>query len=323
MLPIYIINLDKDYNRWLKVKKMLDSRNIKNYIRIDGVNGKNISEYELENATTKYCNNFCTPSMIGCAMSHIKVWEKVIENDKNSLVFEDDVILNENFIQLLTKFYQMVPKDYDIIYLGCTVGCNYNGDSNYMTNILKNIVNFKGKQHKILNEHVYIPEYPFSTHAYIISVKGAKKLLNSIKNNINSHVDQQMVETFIKEDLNVYAFEPQLVYQDKTTDNSNNTTSYPIILNKIFSNIEDSYKETFDYKLSMHFFNLHGFYINLYVIILAIASFFVGKYYSVNTWIKIFIGYNLIEIYIDCTNFYLVMQLFIITLMTSYIGSRV
>ena len=98
----------------------------------------------------------------GCAISHIKVWEKCILENKPILILEDDVIFLDNYDE---DSYEKLLKKYNFIYLG------------YNENEPEKIKN--------INDTLIRPSYPYNLHSYIITPEAARVLLTSeIKKNI-------------------------------------------------------------------------------------------------------------------------------------------
>jgi GR25 family glycosyltransferase involved in LPS biosynthesis len=317
---VYVINLEKDVKRWLEMKKTLIDVGINDYNRIEGVYGKELSELDLKKNTTESCNKYCTKSMIGCAMSHLKTWETVLKNnDKTALILEDDVMLPNDFKYKINKYMKQVPDNYDIVYVGC-LGCEYKKRSKTITTFLLGFNGLQEREHSIISENVYIPNFPLALHCYIISYKGAKKLINIVKNKINGHVDLQLNLKGLE--LNVYAINPQLAYQKVSTNNSNNTTSYPILINKVIDNFIDENGLPFSYCLSINIFHYKGIDINAYFIIYGVMGFFIGKYYGYNTWLSVFLCYNILELYLEPNNLTIIIQLLITSSIFSYIGNK-
>jgi GR25 family glycosyltransferase involved in LPS biosynthesis len=60
-------------------------------------------------------------SAIGCAVSHMKVWETFLERSEKpyKLVLEDDVILTEGFKENLDSLLHEGEKTWDLMHLGC------------------------------------------------------------------------------------------------------------------------------------------------------------------------------------------------------------
>lgn len=58
-----------------------------------------------------------TPGAVGCALSHLNLWNSV-QTHKNLVVFEDDIKLCDNFKSRLHELFKEVPDDWELLYLG-------------------------------------------------------------------------------------------------------------------------------------------------------------------------------------------------------------
>lgn len=95
-----------------------------------------------------------TKGQIGCCLSHFKLLLHIIENKISlSTIFEDDVLFHPDWKILSEKYYYHTPKNFDILFIG-------------------NQIN--PKNNKICNAST------FCTHAYVVTLQGAKKLLSSL-----------------------------------------------------------------------------------------------------------------------------------------------
>ena len=120
---VYLINMDQDTEKLEEVTKECKKFNI-NFERFTGINPLELSEEELEKYVTKNCQSMCSNGIIGCGISHMKIYENALENNyKNILVLEDDVYFKNNLYKTLDNAMKYLPKDYDILYLGCTGLC--------------------------------------------------------------------------------------------------------------------------------------------------------------------------------------------------------
>lgn len=306
-IPIYIINLDKDYERLQITEKEIHREGHK-YKRIKGVYGKNLSNKQKQKYSTIFCSNFCTDSMIGCALSHIKAWKTLVKNkDEYALILEDDVNLVNNFDKEMYNALNNVPENYDMLYLGYTVGTK-DGSHNMSTLITQTLTGVK-QTGKIINDAIHIPFFPMALHSYILSYKGAKKLLSKFENDkIFNHIDFQL--TFYKNDLNIYATNTDLVTQRKSNDDSNNTMTYPVLLNKPLQNVKMSHNEPLAYLLNVPCYQICGIPVNIYNSVLFTLFILLG-YLNVNGNIILvsYIIYNIIELYFDSNNINIIMKL--------------
>ena len=84
-MDIYVISLEKSGDR----KQIFDNYNLKyikyNYHKaVDGSTLQNIDKTILKKGATNYSNN-----AIGCAMSHLQLWEKCIELNKPIIIMNE------------------------------------------------------------------------------------------------------------------------------------------------------------------------------------------------------------------------------------------
>ena len=107
---IYVVNLKKDKDRRKNIINEIEKQNIKDYEIIDAINGNELNDKELNNASYKDKNLInpwnikMSPSQVGCALSHIKIYKKFIETEYNlALILEDDAVFVQNFSEEIKK----------------------------------------------------------------------------------------------------------------------------------------------------------------------------------------------------------------------------
>ncbi len=110
-IKIYIINLKKDSDRKNHIINQLEKQNIFDYEIIEAVDGNILTKEELNSKVFKdkkglnYWNTKMSPSQIGCALSHIKIYKKLLKSENNyCLILEDDAIFNQNLTNDLNEF---------------------------------------------------------------------------------------------------------------------------------------------------------------------------------------------------------------------------
>ncbi len=266
---IYVINLDRDNQRLVDLQSQFDNVGL-SFERVSGVYGKDLTDKQLEQNVSKLYRKFGPKSAIGCAMSHMKVWQRIVDNnDQVALILEDDVVFTDNFLEKFNSIFPTVPNDFDILYLGCINSCNINKKFDMYYSITKNIL-FKGKYTKPfvkINDHVFEPPLPLAAHAYIITNKTARYLLENFKKDlIKFHVDVQMVwYTYY---LRVYCIYPHLINQENVNVNSSNNTAtrFPFLINKLLDNIVDGHGFSYNYFLTVGLFEVNGYSICGYTI---------------------------------------------------------
>ena len=159
----YYINLkrrpDKNKNTLLELEK---SNLLKNKMkRFEAIDGKEIdlTNYLAPGISARLLEK--RRGWIGCAFSHMELWQRCININKPMLIFEDDNVIKEevNFDKHLETIINNFPKDFDIVYL-----------------VTDNIVNYKPYN----DLFVKAKSNNSILSAYFISPSGAQKLLDSI-----------------------------------------------------------------------------------------------------------------------------------------------
>lgn len=129
-----------------------------------------------------------------CLASHIVALEHLVNNDLDELiVFEDDIILNENFINIFSSCFNDLPKDYDAL-----------ADSTYIPNYQETSTEVRD----ILIDSDYISKaYLQNSHTGFImySKEGAKKILELfIKYGAIAAIDTYLFWLNRRDSLNIY-----------------------------------------------------------------------------------------------------------------------
>ena len=306
----YVINLKSASTRWQKILKECRQIGI-SPIRIDGVLGKNLDLNEKKDNSTNFCARYCSPSAIGVAMSHIECWKNIVNNnDPYALILEDDCTFVENFQLQFQKMFPQVPEDFDILYVGCLGGCSKDKRHDdliyFFSKYIMRISPGKPKSpcktdrctrlasEGLVSENVFVPEYPTGLHCYVISNKGARFLLSKIQGKIEGHIDVQILN--YTNELNLYAFHPNLAYQDVSTDASTNLAGrFPRLLNNLFGRFRDSANMGLDYKFSINMYQFYDVPVNVYTLIFLLFGFisFISGH-GIKLW-YLFNAYMLVE----------------------------
>jgi hypothetical protein len=134
-------------------------------IRIyEGVVGSDI--VSKTNALLKFNNlafdNEISPGSIGCILSHFTLLKHIIDNNiQCCTIFEDDVWFHKDWKTLSNEYYSETPSDFDILFIGNGLdSCRFTPETTP----------------KITRESCWC------THAYIVTLNGAKKFLNALLN---------------------------------------------------------------------------------------------------------------------------------------------
>ena len=120
--PIFIISL-KDSSRREVIASRLRSLNLK-FKFFDAVYGRNLTKNELDEVDFDfYPKKFNSPKKltlgeIGCALSHIKLYEYIVENQiSEAIILEDDAIVSLYFEDILKSALHKISSSKEIIFL--------------------------------------------------------------------------------------------------------------------------------------------------------------------------------------------------------------
>ena len=146
-----------------------------------------------------------------------KCWQKCVDLNEPLLVFEDDVVLNDNFWEIASKaIYDLDKKqEWDILLLGA-LGCVH-PQFKFGLNIIASLVGGKWRRPRRILEleneksssFIHVPMCPYGCHAYVLHPKGAKRLLELCPK-ASFHVD---VVALGKKELEVVAIHPLIAWQ--------------------------------------------------------------------------------------------------------------
>lgn len=266
MLKAYVISLKnpQELINIIKNKYHLEP------IWVEGVNGKKLTSEEIKNNTTKMYSLFGPKSTIGCAMAHIKSWKTFLESgDDKCVIFEDDVVFENEFNEKLKNSLENTPLDFDILFLGC-IGCDK--DYNFLSLICNQLFG-KNKKVKHINKYIIEPKFVSGLHGYVLSRKGANKLISYMEGNISNHIDLSIFKLYNKDKLIIYSLKDRIAYQTSTNNcDSLNATNFPYTLNKVFSLVEVDKMVRLNYIMSVSFCRLGKFNISCNTILFLILG---------------------------------------------------
>lgn len=230
-----------------EVKSQLVSAGVR-YERAPAVDGMLLTKSELQANVTALGRALMTRGMIGCFLSHRKCWQRCADaNGGPMIVFEDDglataedskwkgaassapvpaldqcpsrpltrpracasaraVVLADNFTAVLSEAMADLPDDWDVLLLGALGAVH---PKYYGLNLMHAMM--AGGMHwpRWVSPSIHTPLRPFGTHAYVISARGAKKLLAAAPR-ASYHVD---VVAWGLRQLRLFAVHPLIAKQ--------------------------------------------------------------------------------------------------------------
>ncbi|MDR1235920.1 MAG: glycosyltransferase family 25 protein [Holosporaceae bacterium] len=248
---VYVINLDRTPERFEKTNDQLCKSGIKclRFSAVDGYlvklsdqssgevisgkeSGEKIKKYFREKHPVLYRVTYggkyksaefdlfvkyrrFSAGEIGVTYSHRAIWADVVKNNRqNVVVFEDDVILSENFKKDLEELIHNIPEDADITFIG--VGRRPDKRISYpnIDNIFRNFDHVPGND---VVAKIQPTNFVYGMYAYIVSAKGAKKLLE-LTNRSEYQVDDIIFQQggINKGIIKAYVAKKKMCYPDCT-----------------------------------------------------------------------------------------------------------
>ncbi|CAG8560402.1 8142_t:CDS:1 [Acaulospora morrowiae] len=158
---IYVVHLEHRKDRLFKmmaIEKELD-------VDFEFFPAVNLNDSETLNKYHHFHHK--NPNHKACYVSHYRILDSIVSKGyKSSLILEDDVDMEVNFLSLVKNVFRLLPSDWEIIYFG---HCNRGEDRG---DFIGEALDFK----------VYKSSSPACTHGYAVSLTGAKKLFRELIN---------------------------------------------------------------------------------------------------------------------------------------------
>lgn len=206
----YVINMQKNASRMNHFRRQYNNSELASrpFTRVEAVNGLAMSDDEfkshvsprvyiglnmLSTSRRRIGDDQLTPGMIGCYLSHYKVYEMIrASGTPYAIVFEDDARINRRVytgaVQAIVEEDGTIPKDWDIILLGHIC-----------------------KKCERATPYVKIPRYFWGTHGYMISQKGVAAMMKYREPEITMQIDHLMSQLCQEDKLRIYALHPTWV----------------------------------------------------------------------------------------------------------------
>ncbi|XP_072531356.1 procollagen galactosyltransferase 1 [Salminus brasiliensis] len=215
---VFMINLQRRTDRRERMLRALREQEIDCKI-VAAVDGKamNVSEisglgiHMLPGYSDPYHGRPLTKGELGCFLSHYNIWKEIVDRGlETSLVIEDDLRFEVFFKRRLKNLLSEVQSeglDWDLIYIG------------------RKRMQVDRPEKAVPNIHNLVEaDYSYWTLGYMMSLQGAKKLLNAdplsrmlpvdefLPIMFNKHPVSDYMEQFENRNLKAFSAEPLLVY---------------------------------------------------------------------------------------------------------------
>jgi GR25 family glycosyltransferase involved in LPS biosynthesis len=159
----------------------------------------NSNDNKINELLKKFDKTKLNYAQISLILKHIEIYKKIsVNNEYNyAVIFEDDVIFNKNFREKFDIYFNQLPDDWDMCFLGDCCNLHIPEDK-----IVKNI-------------NIYYNPYSKCCDSYLVSKKCSIKLINYLDNilNISLPIDHLLNDIIKFYNLNVYWVEPTICSQ--------------------------------------------------------------------------------------------------------------
>lgn len=168
---VFVISLKNSIERREYITKLFNLEKI-NFEFFDAVNGKEMKK-EI------YSDNALNPGEIGCLLSHLNIYKRIVDLSINqSLIFEDDVEFEKNFPAIYHKWINdNSTNTFDLLKLGYADGVSFDYKKKISTYLFTRQRKFGIKIKRPFDK-------TYGSFAYIITKSGAEKLINIVQSNI-------------------------------------------------------------------------------------------------------------------------------------------
>lgn len=189
-----VVSLETDVERWETTRGRLTDAGFVTPSRFLGVQFTPQKKHPFKFAL------HMAPAEIGCALSHLKIWKALIDGNINHgssfvMVFEDDVLLHEEFQELFPRYVRAIPNDADIIFVGWQRAGLPAGEDTLSIDPVPSVT-----------EGLVVRRHCVTTHAYIILKSGAAKMLSHLGKDIHDTIDMSIAKLALHGKVNSYAF---------------------------------------------------------------------------------------------------------------------
>lgn len=230
---VYVISLKRSTERQEHVKNVL--REVE-FTFFWGVDGRKLDKTDLidENVYSEekaiefsFDNLGMSLGEIGCALSHIKIYEDVVKNNfQRVLIFEDDLFLNNQIDIDIKKCLSELPEKWDLVYLGDLGNNDKISTKNFIKlHVLYPVLGIFSNRfnRKRLRDH-YPRKYSnnldyaglqWGLHAYGVTNKCSKILLEELLP-LTREVDTAIGLLTVNRIINSYRFRKKLFVQNRS-----------------------------------------------------------------------------------------------------------
>jgi GR25 family glycosyltransferase involved in LPS biosynthesis len=211
-MKVYVLHSSNLSKRKKHILEQFRKHNIYNFEFIEKFDAREITEEESKPFAKDYKR-----TLMSLFLKHIYVYQLIAKDDSKTptIIFEDDVILGDDFYEILGIYmneangvsdvgYASDARDtseYDMLFIGC----------GYNLHINKEVIEE--------NKHIYKNPYTRATDSYVITSSCAKKICDyyeataALACPITLPINLWLNKAILDKGLNVYWCEPTIVSQ--------------------------------------------------------------------------------------------------------------
>ncbi|XP_058015603.1 inactive glycosyltransferase 25 family member 3 [Ahaetulla prasina] len=214
---VFLINLARRPDRRQRMLEALSELEIDPLV-VDAIDGRALNSSSIKKLGVDLLPGYYDPfsgrtltkGEVGCFLSHHRVWKEIVEKGlEKSLILEDDIRFEAYFKRRLLKMMDELERtqlDWELIYLGRK---QVNSDKEEAVAEIPNLV---------------VPEYSYWTLAYVLSRRGAQKLIEAqplskilpvdefLPIMYDKHPNEDYKKYFSHRDLQAFSIRPYLAY---------------------------------------------------------------------------------------------------------------
>ncbi|BEH99513.1 glycosyltransferase family 25 protein [Edwardsiella ictaluri] len=202
-MKVFIINLKRDLQKKHEIINECDQLNISHEI-IEAVSGIDLSATEIDHLIDKDAQIYLTKGEIGCSLSHLRIYQKIISEDlPYALILEDDAILHDDLSEVIHAIENVIDKEKSHAYLLYKTNCVYSN-----------------KEIKLSEKYsLYESNAPTYTHGYVVTNKTAR-LITEINTPVRLEADAWR-NFYFEKNIRSYSLNIDLITsRDQSKENS-------------------------------------------------------------------------------------------------------
>jgi len=201
-MKVFVIHYKKLVERKQHIENQFKLYNITDYEFVE------IDRDELSSQDISIFRDDYSKAQIAILLSHFYVYKQIANHHESALIFEDDIVLDDQFNSKLMCYIKEMPTDYDMLFIGDGCGLHISegklipGKTVYKKSLNPSSIEGHGATR--------------CTDSYIVSKKCAKMLCEYIANmdyKIDIPIDHWLNSTMRELDLEIYWAEPTIVSQ--------------------------------------------------------------------------------------------------------------